>query len=291
MANNKLIIDERQRDIGNFIVGRLLPFRKKRQVGPFTFIDHMGPAEVGPPSYMDVDQHPHVGLSTLTYLISGSVHHKDSIGSDKIITAGDVGYMTAGKGVTHTERTPKEMRDGKLHQVHGYQIWVALPHHLELIDPTFTYVDKKNVPEWEEEGCEIKLIAGKAFGRKSKIEGHSPMFMLDLTAINDTRLDLKEKLQGEVAFVVVTGQLEIDGEAIGKGQMLISKTNETCSLDLTKNTQILIFGGQALEKEPLLLWNLVSADKERLSQVKQDWIAKKFPKVPGDSTYIPFPTM
>ena len=127
MANNKLIVDERQSYLGNFIVGRLLPFRKKRQVGPFTFIDHMGPSIVGNGNYMDIDQHPNIGLSTLTYLFEGEIEHKDSTGSHQVISPGDVGFMTSGKGVAHTERSPPHKRDGLEHAIHGYQIWVALP--------------------------------------------------------------------------------------------------------------------------------------------------------------------
>lgn len=137
MANNKLIVNERQADLGNFMVGRLLPFRKKRQVGPFTFIDHMGPATLGNGKYVDVDQHPHIGLSTLTYLFEGEIEHKDSIGSHKVISAGDVGFMTSGHGVTHTERTPAFRRNEKLFTMHGYQIWVALPKDKEDIEPNF----------------------------------------------------------------------------------------------------------------------------------------------------------
>lgn len=289
MANNRLIVDERQRDLGNFMVGRLLPFRQKRQVGPFTFIDHMGPSKIGPEKYLDIDQHPHIGLSTLTYLISGAIHHKDSMGSDQIIYPGDVGFMTSGKGVTHTERTPENMRRGQNHMVQGYQIWVALPEELEYMEPVFQYLKSTEVPEWVELDCKIRLVAGKAFGRKSKIEGYSEMFMLDVLALNDTVISLEEKLRGEVAFVVVKGEIEIDGESIQKGQMLISKTNEMCSLDITKGTQVLLFGGKPLAKEPLLLWNFVSSDKERLKQAKQYWINRKFPVVPSDSTYKPFP--
>lgn len=146
MANNKLVVDERQSDLGNFIVGRLLPFRKKRQIGPFTFIDHMGPAVLGNGKYIDVNQHPHIGLSTLTYLFEGEIAHKDSIGSNKIITAGDVGVMTSGSGVTHTERTPKHLRNEKEFTMHGYQIWVALPKDKEDIIPNFQFYSKEEIP-------------------------------------------------------------------------------------------------------------------------------------------------
>jgi len=146
MANNRLLVNERQADLGNFMVGRLLPFRKKRQVGPFTFIDHMGPAKLGNGKYVDVDQHPHIGLSTLTYLFEGEIEHKDSIGSVQVISPGDVGFMTSGSGVTHTERTPVHKRGNEEFIMHGYQIWVALPKDKENIAPQFDYYPSKDIP-------------------------------------------------------------------------------------------------------------------------------------------------
>lgn len=289
MANNKMIVNERQRDLGNFLVGRLLPFRQKRQVGPFTFIDHMGPSEIKAGNYVDVDQHPHIGLSTLTYLFKGSIEHKDSIGSHQIISSGDVGFMTAGKAISHTERTPKLQRDGKTHTIHGYQIWVALPKDKEDMDPEFEYYRSSELPRWEEDGCTIKLVAGTGFGEKSPLQGFSPLFMVDILANRKTTLDLSEQLQGEVAFVIVKGSIKSEGENLDQGQMLISKTDEECSVDLEEGTRLLLFGGEPLSEERFLLWNFVSSDKETLAQAKSDWQNQLFPKVPGDDTYIPFP--
>jgi len=140
MSNIHQIIPERSRDIGDFLVGRLLPFRKKRMVGPFIFIDHMGPSRVGPGHYMDIGQHPHIGLSTLTWLLEGAIHHKDNLGSDQIIGPGSVNWMTAGSGVVHTERTPAHLRDGGVYPVHGYQVWVALPKEKEHMPAEFHHV-------------------------------------------------------------------------------------------------------------------------------------------------------
>jgi len=156
-----MLVEERSADIGNFLVGRLLPFRKKRQVGPFTFIDHMGPGTLGPDRYMDVDQHPHIGLATLTYLLEGEVEHRDSTGAVQVVGPGDVGYMTAGKGVSHTERTPQHKRDGSTHSIHGYQVWVALPLEKEEVGPHFQFVPKEQLPQWKEQELELTLIAGK----------------------------------------------------------------------------------------------------------------------------------
>jgi len=289
MANNKMIIEERQRDLGNFTVGRLLPFRKKRSVGPFVFIDHMGPAKINPTNYMDVDQHPHIGLSTLTYLLEGEIEHRDSTGAVKIITPGNVGFMTSGKGVAHTERTPKHQRDGNTYILHGYQIWVALPKDKEQMHPQFDYYPNETLPKWKEKNLSITLVAGEAFGKRSPLIGFLHLFMVDVFAEKDTHLELKDHLKGEVAFVITHGAIVDDGEEVNAGQMLISKTNEECCIELKANTRLLIFGGEPFPEERFLLWNFASSSKELLEQAKEDWQQKKFPKVPGDNTYIPFP--
>lgn len=289
MANNKMLVDERQRDLGNFMVGRLLPFRGKRQVGPFTFIDHMGPTEMGNGRYIDVDQHPHIGLSTLTYLFEGSIEHKDSTGTVQTISPGDVGFMTAGKGVAHTERTPPELRDGRKYTMHGYQIWVALPKEYEEMAPRFDFFESTQLPKWKENNLKLTLVAGKAFGRKSPLVGYSHLFMVDIQAEETSELHLGGKLKGEVAFVIVKGRIVDDGETVEQGQMLISKTNEECAITLEKGTRLLLFGGEPLDEERFLLWNFVSSSKKKLQEAKADWEAKRFPKVPGDETYIPFP--
>ncbi|ARV08610.1 hypothetical protein BTO05_02745 [Winogradskyella sp. PC-19] len=289
MGNNKLLVNERQADLGNFMVGRLLPFRKKRQVGPFTFIDHMGPAILGKGKYVDVDQHPHIGLSTLTYLFEGEIEHKDSLGSRKIISAGDVGFMTSGHGVTHTERTPQSLRTDNEFLMHGYQIWVALPKAQEDINPSFEFYPKAQIPSWKENGLEIRLVAGNAFGKSAPLQGFSPLFMVDIYAEEETTLDLTNQLKGEVAFVIVTGQIKENNHQVEAGQMLISKTDEQCSICLDSGTRLLLFGGEPLEDEHFLLWNFVSSSKEKLQKAKQRWQSKEFPNVPGDDTYIPIP--
>ncbi len=291
MANNKLLVNERQADLGSFMVGRLLPFRQKRQVGPFTFIDHMGPAEIGKDRYVDVDQHPHIGLSTLTYLFEGEIEHRDSIGSVQVISPGDVGFMTSGSGVTHTERTPMENRTGKTLTMHGYQIWVALHEELEQMKPQFDYYPNGAMPEIAKENLRIKVVAGNAFGLSAPLQGFSPLFMVDILSKTESTLDLRDQLKGEVVFVIVKGFIIDDGKKVEAGQMLISKTNEECEIRLGAGTQLLLFGGEPLKSEAFLLWNFVSHDKKRLKEAKENWKNKKFPKVPDDETYIPFPEM
>ena len=290
MANNKLLVNERQADLGTFMVGRLLPFRKKRQVGPFTFIDHMGPGILGNGKYMDVDQHPHIGLSTLTYLFEGEVEHRDSIGSVQVISPGDVGFMTSGSGVTHTERTPVEKRTGDPFTIHGYQIWVALPKEKAEMTPQFDFFPKAEIPEWKTDALTFRLVAGNAFGRSAPLQGFSPLYMVDIFAKKASTLPLAGQLSGEVAFVIVKGSIMVGEDRVEAGQMLISKTDDQCEICMDKDTQLLLFGGKPLSDTPLLMWNFVAYDKERLQQAKTDWQEKRFPKVPGDDSYIAFPS-
>lgn len=289
MGNNSMLVSERSRDLGNFLVGRLLPFRRKRQVGPFTFIDHMGPSTLSGDHYMDVDQHPHIGLSTLTYLLEGEVHHRDSTGADQIITPGAVGFMTSGYGVTHTERTPAHLRDGGIYPIHGYQVWVALPRDKEEIAPNFAYVAPDQLPHWTAGNLQLILVAGEGYGKVSPLPVYSPLFMVDVKANADETLDIAGQLRGEIAIVVVNGEVAIGGQAVGVGEMLISKTADECCVDLKEGTRILLFGGEPFPEERHMYWNFVSSSRERLEQAKADWAAKEFPKVPGDETYIPLP--
>ncbi|WP_340065064.1 pirin family protein [Ascidiimonas aurantiaca] len=289
MSNQKLIIAERSRDIGSFLVGRLLPFRKKRMVGPFIFIDHMGPSFVSPGNYMDIGQHPHIGLSTLTYLFEGSVLHKDSIGSVQEITPGAVNWMTAGKGVVHTERTPKALRDGKKHPVHGFQIWVALPKNLEEMEPEFFHYGAHELPKWHDHHISFTLVAGEAFGKVSPVPVYSELFMLELTCTRDTYFSANNNLKGEIGICVVKGAIEACNERIEQGNMLVSKTNNQCDIHLTANTHLLIFGGMPFPEERHIFWNFVSTDKEKIERAKLRWKNYDFPMVPGESDYIALP--
>ncbi|WP_235297319.1 pirin family protein [Portibacter marinus] len=289
-SNDKLVIEERSRSIGNFMVGRLLPFRKKRQVGPFTFVDHMGPIDLGNDRWIDVDQHPHIGLCTFTYLFEGEIEHKDSTGAVQIIRSGDVGLMTSGKGVTHTERTPAASRNKKNQRLHGYQIWIALPIDKEEIEPRFDFIRSEKLPTWKHNDLSIKLLAGKAFGRESSLPISSDLFVLHIEADDDNSFEINGELKGEIGFLVNKGKIIEDGEEITEGQLMISKTEDTCSVALNKGTRLLVFGGKALEEPRYLYWNFVSSSRERLERAKEDWKARRFPKVKGDDTYIPLPS-
>jgi redox-sensitive bicupin YhaK (pirin superfamily) len=289
MTNNKMIVAEKTRNIGNFLVGRLLPFKEKRAVGPFVFIDHMGPTIMEKGQAFDVDQHPHIGLSTLTYLFEGEMHHKDSTGADMIITPGSVNFMTAGRGVTHTERTPKHLRNAAPYMIHGYQVWIALPREKENIAPNFVHLEHSLLPKWKEDHLEFTLIAGEGYGKVSPLPVYSPLFMLDIKANADSKLEIKGQLQGEIAIIIVHGSITVENEILETGQMMISQTENECFISLDKGTRIMIFGGKPFPEQRYLYWNFVSSDKEVLEKAKNDWKNKLFDTVPEDHTYIEMP--
>lgn len=289
MTNNKMIVTEKSRNIGNFLVGRLLPFKEKRAVGPFVFIDHMGPTILKKGEIFDIDQHPHIGLSTLTYLFEGEIHHKDSTGADIIITPGSVNFMTSGRGVTHTERTPIHLRNADPYIMHGYQVWIALPKDKENMEPNFVHINKSLLPRWKEDHLHFTLIAGQGYGRTSPLPVYSPLFMLDIKAEQDSILEINGQLDGEIAIVVVNGSVTIESETIDNGQMMISQTDNECFIALEKNTQIMIFGGTPFREQRHMYWNFVSSDKEILEKAKSDWRNRLFDKVPEDDSYIEMP--
>ena len=288
MSNTDLIIEERSRDIGDFLVGRILPFRKKRMVGPFIFIDHMGPTTVGPNNYMDVNQHPHIGLSTLTYLLEGEILHQDSIGSHQVITPGAVNLMVAGKGVTHTERTPNELRDGRSVSVHGYQIWIALPKEKEEMEPEFHHIERSQLPTWSDGPANFVLIAGKGYGKTSPVPAHSPQFMIEVKTTDDYILDIGQNLSGEIGICIINGSINACDQEISKANMLVSKTEGVCKITVKKDSHLLLFGGEPMI-ERHIHWNFVSSSKEKIEEAKNNWKEKKFPSVPNDDTYVPLP--
>ncbi|WP_430966853.1 pirin family protein [Spongiimicrobium sp. 2-473A-2-J] len=289
MSNIGLIIEERSRDIGDFLVGRLIPFRKKRMIGPFIFIDHMGPTELGPGRYMDVDQHPHIGLATLTYLLEGELMHEDSIGTQQRIRPGSVNWMVAGKGVSHTERTPADLRNGNSFTAHGYQIWVALPSHLEDMAPEFHHIPAKDLPQWTDGNAHFTLVAGEGYGKRSPVPVHSPLFMIQIKTIGEYRLETKGHLKGEIGICVVTGTLEACGEVVEKGNIVVSKVSDSCNTVLRPDTHVLLFGGEAFPEERHIYWNFVSSDKSKIQLAKQQWQERTFPMMSGDHSYVPLP--
>ena len=288
MSNTQLIIEERAANIGNFIVGRLLPFRQKRAVGPFTFIDHMGPISLGKNDNLDVAPHPHIGLSTLTYLFEGAVMHKDSLGTEIEITPGSVNWMTAGKGVVHSERTPNHLRNFNK-RLHGLQIWVALPKELEQIEPSFTHVEKKDIPQWNDQGVLFKLIAGSLFGKNSPVPVHSPLYFIEVKSTEKKQVNIGDELFGESALYILKGSINSEGHNYESKQILVAKNSTLCTFEMEANTTVYIFGGESFPEERFIFWNFVSSDKEIINKAKEDWKHQRFPKVPNETDFVPLP--
>ncbi len=288
MSNIDFIREETAANIGNFMVGRLLPFRQKRSIGPFVFIDHMGPACLADHENFDVGPHPHIGLSTLTYLFDGSIFHRDSIGSAMEIKPGAVNWMTAGKGVVHSERTPEYLREIDKF-LHGLQIWIALPKDLEFMDPEFHHVEADQIPHWTEDGISFKLIAGEAFGKKSPVPVYSKLYMVEIKAEKDALVDIRNELYGESGLYILEGEIKSNGFAYGPKQILITLDAHLCTFEMKAGTTVYIFGGEPFPEERFIYWNFVASDKETIEKAKEKWINHEFPKVPNDDGYVPLP--
>lgn len=288
MSNISLIIEERAANIGNFMVGRLLPFREKRMVGPYIFIDHMGPAALSDHENMDVPPHPHIGLSTLTYLFEGAIRHRDSIGSDLDIHPGAVNWMTAGKGIVHSERTPESLRHSEKN-LHGLQIWVALPLEHEHMEPSFQHVEAKDIPHWEDQGVTFRLIAGEAFGRKSPVDTFSPQFFIEIKSTTAQTLNIGDSLFGESGMYILEGSIQSETHEFGPKQMLVAKDARLCTFTMAQNTTIYIFGGEPFPQERFIYWNFVASSREIIEEAKEKWLKQEFDRVPGETEFVPLP--
>ncbi|UOK41823.1 MULTISPECIES: pirin family protein [Flavobacterium] len=288
MSNVKLIIEERAADIGNFMVGRLLPFHEKRAVGPFVFFDHMGPTYLSEFENFDVAPHPHIGLSTLTFLFKGRITHRDSLGTEMVIEPGAVNWMTAGKGIVHSERTPQFLR-GFEKMLHGLQIWVALPKEMEEMEPNFTHIEEKDIPHWEQDGLSFKLIAGEAFGRKSAVPIYSPLYLIEIKSTTPQKVKIGDELFGESALYILEGTIKSDEVVFESRQILIAKDSKLCEFEIGENSSVYIFGGEPFPEERFIYWNFVSSSKDRIEKAKTDWENQDFPQVPGEAEFVPLP--
>ena len=289
MSNIALIIEERAANIGKFMVGRLLPFRQKRMVGPFIYIDHMGPVKLSERDNFDVLPHPHIGLSTLTFLFDGCIMHRDSLGNELEIKPGAVNWMTAGKGIVHSERTPEYLRNSDK-SMHGLQIWVALPKHLEQMEPEFFHLEKDKIPTWIEEGLQYKLIAGEAFGKKSPVPVYSKLYMIEIKSKTKQTVNIGQHLFGESGLYILEGEIESDGNSYHSKQLLVSTDSTICDFTLGENTTVYLFGGEPFEEERLIDWNFVASSRELLEEAKLKWIEQRFEKIEGDNIdYLPYP--
>ena len=289
MSNIKLIIDERPANIGNFMVGRLLPFREKRMVGPFSFIDHMGPAAMSDHENLDVPPHPHIGLSTLTFLFEGEITHKDSLGNNVVIKPGQVNWMTSGSGIVHSERTPEHLRHTDK-MLHGLQIWVALPKALEQMEPEFFHVEEKDIPHWEENGLQFKLIAGEAFGKKSAVPVYCPLYFIEIKSTARQKVNIGEHLFGESALYILEGAIASEGNVFEPKHILIANDAKLCEFEMLENSTIYIFGGEPFPEERFMYWNFVATDRALIEEAKTKWLNQSYKPVPGETDFVPLPT-
>jgi redox-sensitive bicupin YhaK (pirin superfamily) len=281
------IIDPRETDLGDFTVRRVLPYRKRRMVGPFVFFDHMGPAHFPPGKGIDVRPHPHIGLATVTYLFEGEILHRDSLGYVQAIQPGAVNWMTAGCGIVHSERTADEFRDID-QSVHGIQAWVALPKTHEEIDPAFVHYPSSKLPKFEVDGVAMTLIAGTAFDRTAEVDVLWPTVYLDIHAPAGSRIALPDNHE-ERALYVVSGALSIDGTPLDAFKMAVLTPGEMPTVTASEDTQVMLCGGAVMDGPRTVWWNFVSSDADRLEKAKEDWKAGRFGNVPGETEFIPLP--
>jgi len=277
-------------DLGDgFFVTRLLPQIARRSIGPFVFFDYFGPVDFAPGKGIDVRPHPHIGLATVTYLFEGSQMHRDTLGSVQEIKPGDVNWMTAGRGIAHSERTDDAVRAAG-HRMHGIQSWVGLPLADEEAPPEFHHVGVADLPEKDEGGVTLRLIAGSAFGLTSPVKTFSPIFYADARFAPGGALHVSAEHE-ERAFLVIEGEVQTgDIEVHGPGAMLALEKDEEVTLYAASPARVMLLGGAKLEGERHIWWNFVSSSKDRIERAKQEWKDGKFGLIPGDDKeFIPLP--
>ncbi|TWI69566.1 hypothetical protein IP91_00636 [Pseudoduganella lurida] len=282
------IIKGHDKDLGGgFIVSRYLPSVIKQAVGPFIFFDHFGPIDVPLDAKHDVRPHPHIGLATVTYLYEGAMDHRDSIGTYQRIEPGAINWMTSGRGIVHSERTPPDLK-GKPHRTHGLQLWAALPQAHEEDEPNFSHTPAAAIPELTVGAATVRVLIGTAFGQTSPVPTYAPTLYLDIALPLGETIDLAD-LPAEAAVYAVTGGVEVDGVSVPLKTMALLDTSKPQRLRALDAARFVVIGGAPLDGHRFMFWNFVSSSKERLAQAADDWDAQRFPQVPGETERIPLP--
>jgi hypothetical protein len=281
------LIQGHAKDLGGFSVKRLLPSVKARSVGPFIFFDHMGPAIFAPGKGIDVRPHPHIGLATVTYLFDGEILHRDSLGFVQAIQPGAVNWMTAGRGIVHSERTAPDVR-ARGHRLHGIQTWVALPVSDEEADPSFHHHPAYSLPAFEIDGVRLRLILGEAFGRRAPVRIFSPIFYLDAETPAGVLFTLPPE-HVERGLYVVEGALRVAGQTLQEGDFAVLNPGADVEIGADLDSRAMILGGAPLDGPRHMVWNFVSSRAERIEQAKRDWAAQAMGQVPGETEFIPYP--
>jgi redox-sensitive bicupin YhaK (pirin superfamily) len=289
MQAQPMLIEGQIHDLGDgFTVRRMLPMAQARHVGPLVFFDHFGPATFAAGNGMDVRPHPHIGLATISWLFEGQIRHRDSLGSEVDIRPGEVNWMTAGRGIVHSERTPPEpRRDGQ--NLHGVQIWVALPQADAEVAPEFHHHDREQLPRIRQAGVEAVLISGDAYGEHSPVKIFAPMFLLEVQLKAGTEWPMPQE-HAERGVLVIEGALLWGDLDIAATQMAVQTGPTASSLHAKEDSRVILFGGAPLDGDRHLWWNFVASSRERIEQAKADWQAQRFGSVPGDDQeFIPLP--
>lgn len=281
----ELTLRPKLKDLGEFTVRRVLPAPQRRMVGPFIFFDHMGPAEFPPGEGIAVRPHPHIGLATITYLFTGQIMHRDSLGFVQSIEAGAVNLMTAGRGIVHSERAGDDL--DKTSWLHGIQSWMALPTEDEEVDPEFLHYPADSIPEIDVEGVAVRVIMGEAYGQSSPVKLFSATLYLECRMPAGSVLDLPDHYD-ELAAYVVDGTVQVEDESFETGDMAIAGDGKTPRLQAKTDSRVMVIGGSALG-ERHIDWNFVSSSKDRIEQARNDWREQRFDSVPGDDEFIPLP--
>ncbi|HTR01348.1 MAG TPA: pirin family protein [Candidatus Acidoferrum sp.] len=281
------VIVPKLRDLGDFMVRRALPAAQRQRVGPFIFFDQFGPTVLQAGHALDVRPHPHIGLSTLTWLFAGEIQHKDSLGNDVTIRPGEVNWMTAGRGIVHSERSPPSQRQGNA-PLGGTQVWLALPLEKEEMAPAFYHYSAAEIPKLSDSGMTLTLIAGTAFGQTSPVHTESDTFYADLVLQAGRRLLVPREVE-ERAIYVIEGSMTIAGDRFDAGTMAVLKPGSDIDVQAVGASHCVILGGAPLEGVRHLYWNFVSSRHDRIEQAKDDWRHGRFAKVQGDDEFIPLP--
>lgn len=281
------VIVPRARDLGGFEVRRVLPSGQRQMVGPFIFFDQMGPAEFLPGSGIDVRPHPHIGLATVTYLFAGRIVHRDSLGVVQSIEPGDVNWMTAGRGIVHSERSDAELRKRR-QELYGIQIWVALPKAREETDPDFAHYAAASLPLIEGEGKSVRVVAGSLVGKTSPVKTCSELFYADATLQAGASLALGAERE-ERAIYLVQGVVDIGGQSFEAGRLLVFSSGDEIAVKAKIAARMLLLGGEPMDGPRHIWWNFVSSSPKRIEQAKADWKAQRFTPVPSEAEFIPLP--
>jgi len=284
----ELMVIPNAKDIGGFEVRRALPTARRRLVGPFIFFDRMGPAILRPGQAMDVRPHPHIGLSTVTYLFDGKIRHRDSLGTEMVIQPGDVNLMTAGRGIVHSERTPEELRGAPM-SISGLQTWLALPDGKEEVAPVFENTAALRLPDIDAEGVSGRLVIGDFQGLRSPVRADTETLYADLRLTPGASVKIPADAE-ERAIYTLEGEVAISGDVFPAERLLVFRPGDEIIVSSQTGAHFMLFGGASLGSQRYIWWNFVSSSKERIEQAKQEWKTGRFDIVPGDEEeFIPLP--